>query len=451
MDTANPDKVNDNTNSPDTPENKEQQNLQTELNKNQQLLQSEINREHEREPKMNFLYRIVCWCSGARLYLLKQCPTDYNRFFGIGLVVIMTGVMASISGGFALYTVFQEPWIAIVFGLFWGTLIFALDWYIVSSLKKERKKGRELLHATPRLLLALLIALVISKPLELKLFEKEINQELVMMQSEQLEQYQESVAGQYAEVEELQETNNRLRAEILRKEQEQQALYQAIIAEAEGRSPTGRVGKGPVYKEKKQAYDRVLNELYTLRQKNGELIALNQSRIQALKDKRDQQVQRGEQATMNTDGFLARLHAISRMAQRDKAIALTNYFIILLFIFIESSPMIVKLLSKRGVYDMLLDYREYRAGEELERKYERVRFSKEDYHSYLQAIHKHRFGLQLDTDKRLIEKTFDAKEQVDDARIEKWREAQERDLHENSESYIQMIERIVDKDFTLYP
>ncbi len=403
------------------------------------------------EPKMNFLYRTVCWCSGARLYLLKRCPTDYNRFFGIGLVVIMTGVMASISGGFALFTVFQKAWIAIAFGLFWGTLIFALDWYIVSSLKKERKKGRELLHATPRLLLALLIALVISKPLELKLFEKEINQELVMMQSEQLEQFQESVAGQYSEIEELEADNKRLRDEIRRKEQEQQALYQAIIAEAEGRSPTGRVGKGPVYKEKKQAYDRVLNELYTLRQKNNELINLNLSRIQALKDKRDQQVKRGEQATINTDGFLARLHAISRMTQRDEAIRFTNYFIILLFIFIESSPMIVKLLSKRGVYDMLLDYQEYRAGQEMERKYERVRFSKEDYHNYLQAIHKHRFGLQLEADKRLIEKTFDVKEQVDDARIEKWREAKERDLHENSETYIQMIERIVDKDFTLYP
>lgn len=404
-----------------------------------------------REPQMNFLYRWVCWCSGARLYLLKRCPTDYNRFFGIGLVVIMTGVMASISGGFALFTIFQQTWIAIVFGLFWGTLIFSLDWYIVSSLRKERRKGRELLHAAPRLILALLIAMVISKPLELKLFEKEINQELVMMQTEQLSQYQSSVTNQFPEIEELQAANERLREEIRQKEQEQQLLYQAIIAEAEGRSPTARVGKGPVYKEKKQAYDRVLKELYTLRQKNSERMALNQSRIQALKDKRDQQLQRGEQATVNTDGFLARLHAISRMTERDQAIRLTNYFIILLFIFIESSPMIVKLLSRRGVYDRLMDYQEYMAGQEIERKYERVRFSKEDYYEYLQAIHKHRFSLQLEADKRLINKTFQVKEQVDDERIEKWRQAKEQELANNPDSYVQMIERIVDKDFTLYP
>lgn len=403
------------------------------------------------EYRLNFIYRIICWCSGARLYLLEKSPTDYNKFFGIGLVVIMTGVMAAISGGFALFTVFQKPWVAIVFGLFWGTLIFALDWYIVSSLKKEKNEGRELLHATPRLLLALLIALVISKPLELKLFEKEIELELVMMQSEHLSSYQNSVVEQFAEIEELRNLNQRLREDIQRKEQEQKALYQAIIAEAEGRSPTGRVGKGPVYKEKKDAYDRVLSELKILRQQNTEQIKLNQSRIKALTEKRDKQVKRGEQATLNTGGFLGRLHAIARMSERDRAIKWTNYFIILLFVFIESSPMIVKLLSRRGVYDILLEYHEYQAAQDIDRKYEQVQFSRKDYHAYWQHIHEHKFALQLKTDKTLMEKSFDAKAEIDDARIEKWRQAMEADLETHPDTYIQMIERIVDRDFSIYP
>ena len=58
-------------------------------------------------------------------------------------------------------------------------LIFNLDRFIVSTIKKRDSKWKELLQATPRIILAMIIAMVISKPLELKLFEKEINQILL--------------------------------------------------------------------------------------------------------------------------------------------------------------------------------------------------------------------------------------------------------------------------------
>ena len=44
-----------------------------------------ISKQYSVEPnpsnvKLSWFYRIVCWCSGASLYLLEKCPADYNKF-----------------------------------------------------------------------------------------------------------------------------------------------------------------------------------------------------------------------------------------------------------------------------------------------------------------------------------------------------------------------------------
>lgn len=47
--------------------------------------------------------------------------------------------------------------------------------FIVSTIRKRDRFSSEFLQATPRIILAIIIAIVISKPLEIKIFEKEIN------------------------------------------------------------------------------------------------------------------------------------------------------------------------------------------------------------------------------------------------------------------------------------
>ena len=77
------------------------------------------------------------FCSGASPELLNRCPTESNKYIGIGATVLFTGIFAALAGGYALYTVFDSYIPAIIFGILWGTMIFNLDRYIVSSMKKE--------------------------------------------------------------------------------------------------------------------------------------------------------------------------------------------------------------------------------------------------------------------------------------------------------------------------
>jgi|GEM_PF-1219266 hypothetical protein len=124
-------------------------------------------------------FNFLIFCSGCDPDILNECPkSEKVKFSSIGATVLFTGILASLSGGYALYTIFQDlqfsGLLAILFGLLWGGIIFNIDRYLVSSLKKQGNIKRELLLATPRFLMAIIISLVVSKPLEVRIFQDRI-------------------------------------------------------------------------------------------------------------------------------------------------------------------------------------------------------------------------------------------------------------------------------------
>lgn len=162
--------------------------------------------------------------------------------------------------------------------MIWGLLIFNLDRFIVSTIKKRNNKWKEIAQATPRIILAIIIAVVISKPLELKLFEKEINQLLLTEKNQMTLDNKAQFAQQFTP--EIKQTNQEIAAlknEISVKEKETDALYETHISEAEGRKGTLLIGKGPVYAEKRQKHDVALAELKQLKIANNNKIQVKEA------------------------------------------------------------------------------------------------------------------------------------------------------------------------------
>jgi hypothetical protein len=117
-------------------------------------------------------------CAGADRKVLRQCPTDYAKYAGIGGTILFTALMAMLSGGYALYTVFDNVFTAIGFGIFWGLLIFNLDRFIVNTMYSDGKvtiSWQEFYCGLPRIIMAIFLGIVISTPLELKIFEDAID------------------------------------------------------------------------------------------------------------------------------------------------------------------------------------------------------------------------------------------------------------------------------------
>lgn len=156
------------------------------------------NSEYNDVRKLSGIQRFLCICAGVDKEILKQCPTEWNKYTGIGATILFTGVLASLSGGYALYTIFRNGDLnnidlsallpAFFFGILWGLIIFNLDRFIVSTFRKSDtdklwvKLGKELLQASPRIVLAIIIAIVISKPIEIKIFESRLAEQINLNQ-----------------------------------------------------------------------------------------------------------------------------------------------------------------------------------------------------------------------------------------------------------------------------
>ncbi|OUR98378.1 hypothetical protein A9Q86_15130 [Flavobacteriales bacterium 33_180_T64] len=290
-------------------------------------------------------------CSGSDTDILDNCSIgEQNKFAGIGATVFFTAVMAFIACSYALYTVFDNAYTAIGFGLVWGLLIFNLDRFIVSTIKKRNNIIDEIIQAAPRLILAVIIAIVISKPLELKIFEKEINQVLLEQKNDLTLANQTQIAQQFTpNVEALEADISTLQSQITTKETEVNALYSVYISEAEGTAGTQLLGKGPVYKEKREKHDAALAELQQLKTDNKAKIKATEAQIAQLKTDYDTQVTSTQPIIDGFDGLMARVNALGELPW------LPSLFILLLFLAVETSPIFAKLLSPKGEYDYKLE------------------------------------------------------------------------------------------------
>ncbi|WP_372975665.1 DUF4407 domain-containing protein [Muriicola sp.] len=300
------------------------------------------------------IQRFFILCSGADASILETCsPGERNKYAGIGATVFFTAVMAFLAAGYALYTVFDNVYTALGFGLIWGLLIFNLDRFIVSAIKKRNSFKSEFLQATPRILLAVIIAVVISKPLEMKIFEKEIDRVLLEQKNEFTLANKNQIAQQYTPVvEDLEQDIADLKAEVAAKEAETNALYDIYITEAEGTAGTMLLGKGPVYKEKREKHDAALLELRELKADNAERIAAIENQIQELHTDYDTAVTDSQPIIDGFDGLMARIGALGELPW------FPSFFIFLLFLAIETAPIVVKLLSPKGPYDFKLEEEE---------------------------------------------------------------------------------------------
>jgi hypothetical protein len=300
------------------------------------------------------LQRFFIFCSGGDTQILDECsPGEQTKFAGIGATVFFTAVMATIAAAYALYTVFDNYYNAIFFGLIWGLLIFNLDRFIVSTIKKRDSFFDELLQASPRILLAIIIAIVIAKPLEMKIFEKEINQVLLEEKNAMTLENKDQLALQYTpSIEALTSNIASLKKEIIDKETEVNELYNVYIGEAEGRMGTELLGKGPVYQEKRDKHDAELAALQELRATNAVKITETESQIAALSAEYQTKIAETQPIIDGFDGLMARVNALEKLPW------LPSFFIFMLFLAIETSPILAKLLSPKGAYDLKLEEQE---------------------------------------------------------------------------------------------
>lgn len=317
---------------------------------------------------MKTLKNFFWWCAGVHKKTLKNFPEEHNKYFSIGATIFFTGLFAALAGGYALYFVFSGSdyalFYALLFGLVWGLAIFNMDRYIVLSIDKSKHGFKQFLQALPRIILAVIIGIVISRPLELKIFDKEINENLkvayLKKQQATIDTLNKTFENKYlVEYNQLRALTTQADSLESTLKTERQKLNHEIFGTKTDET-SGVMGYGPYAKRKEQNLVKQEAHLDTLRQR------IQQKEAQLLQRKEKEGILKTKILTdealdsaVNVAGFADRNAALSNLhinpdGSTNTATEYAVIFIACLFILFECLPVFVKLMSGRDPYDIAI-------------------------------------------------------------------------------------------------
>ena len=371
-------------------------------------------------------------CAGANRKVLRQCPTDYAKYAGIGGTILFTALMAMLSGGYALYFVFDSVPKAIAFGIFWGMLIFNLDRFIVNTMYSDGKvtiSWREFYSGLPRIIMAIFLGIVISTPLEMKIFEDRINSQLV---KDNIERTNASRAKIDEGNKPLSDRRNQLEKQQAEIQERLAKANEELKKEGEGTALSGKVGHGQIYKDKEQNMKAI----------EKEMAMWNSSHLSELEDLREQiKINRNKGNVdiaegNHENGFCVRYEAFSNVKNENFALSVVSLVIMLLFIIIETAPTFFKMMIASGPYDDFLRAEMHRVRVLSDK---RISDLNDEVNTEVQIStkkNKERLEAEILANKVLMDKIATTQAELLNTAIEKWREEELAKINENPSAYI---------------
>lgn len=325
-----------------------------------------MTRDYYVTPKSSSVMRIFWQAAGGDRYILERATySDQIKYMCLGGIVITTGVMAGLAGGYAFYTIFEPKGsvfsdeisistsiISILFGIIWGLVIFNIDRFIVTSTGKgdgtEAITWDELKTAIPRIIMGAIIALTISKPVEIRMFKSEIDAELHSAQLAQEEKYIQEVEQNYeGRITAIKLRIDKWGEEIAAKEDRYTELENLLAAEMNGTNGGDR-GVGPQAKKIEQQMNRQNGEIKSIKARNLPLIENASKELTSIEEKKQVELAKSKKQAESLDGLLERIKLAHEVSG-----PIISLFITLLFMAIELTPIFFKLMLIKTPYDYI--------------------------------------------------------------------------------------------------
>lgn len=330
-----------------------------------------MKRDFYHTPKSTGIMRFFWKAAGADKYILERSTYgDQIKYVCLGGIIIATGLMAGLAGGYAFYTIFEPRgnainsfktvgdiagsydemnlptfFKALGFGIIWGLIIFNIDRFIVTSTGKgdgtEDITKKELKGALPRIIMGAIIALTISKPIEIRMFKTEIDVKLHEKQMEQQQAYKAKTDSLFnSELASKDKEIEKIETQLTQMIGRHSDLEKQYVEEAR------TITVGPRALAVKVQMEKVEGEIAELQ--NGPEYKRIKAEKDAIEKRRSQDLNSSEKVAAGLDGLLERIkisHEISGWV--------ISLFITLLFMAIELTPIFFKLMLIKGPYDYM--------------------------------------------------------------------------------------------------
>ncbi|WP_218917214.1 DUF4407 domain-containing protein [Niabella ginsenosidivorans] len=414
-------------------------------------------RDYYVTPASSSVMRFLWKAAGGDRYLLERATySDQVKYMCLGGIVFATGAMAGLAGGYAFYTIFspktadvldktktvvqnttyiptdpQTVILSVLFGIIWGLIIFNIDRFIVTSTGKgdgtEAITWGELKGAIPRILMGAIIALTISKPVEIRMFKTEIDLAVQKQQEKEkqagIEQakinYDKKVADTKAKL-------GKIQNDIDAKEAAITDLRSEISKEITGKNGNG-AAFGPRAEELERQAGIIENQLKELKNTPEYLAAL--ADMKKFDDEKKSDIASAEQKAATLDGLLIRIQKAHEIAGW-----VISLFITLLFMAIELTPVFFKLMLIKTPYDYLAENRDelIKAENGIEVRY--------DYYKDKAGQERH-LVMNHEADKMVYEKIklTDIQKELTNYAVEQYKNREKKRIDENLDDYIKNI------------
>ena len=427
-----------------------------------------MNKSYYKTPKPGLITRMLWKAAGADRYILERSTfSDHIKYACLGGIVVATGLMAALAGGYAFYIIFGQQTanlaqgteatieaassqtlsiiFSLVFGLIWGLIIFNIDRFIVASTGKgdgsEAITLSEIKTAIPRILMGIIIAITISKPVELRMFQQEIEVELNSKRIKEVDKQKKEVTKLYeGDLELIQEEVTRLREDINRYQIIRQEKLNIFNEEMNGSGSVAGQGYGPRAKKKEKELELAKREYDSVRNINLAKIDIQSIKFSKTDSIMKKKIASAEISANSLDGLMARLKIVDDLARgkdedgnvNEDATPWIIIFITLLFMAIELTPIFFKMMLIKSPYDYLEDNIKalQRAELGIEVKY--------DYHEDREGVQRNHV-IHHQADKLLAEKIKLAQTQTElnDFIIEKWKDQEKKNISKNPGDFIE--------------
>jgi hypothetical protein len=330
-----------------------------------------MEKEFYQSKKSTRMMRLFWKAAGADRYILERSTYgDQIKYVCLGGIIVATGVMAAIAGGYAFYTIFEPKGNAIdsfktvsgiagnydrtdvataikasIFGLIWGAIIFNIDRFIVTSTGKgdgtEAITRKELTGALPRLIMGAIIALTISKPVEIRMFKTEIDVALHEKQIQQQQNYKSNIDSIFnGEIKKKEQGIQRFLKRISALDSMSNIMTANVAYEISHGGCAGKCGEFKLQlaqnKEEKQSIQ------------NDPEFKKVKVELDDLEKTRNQKLAESDKVAAGLDGLLERI----KLAH-EKAGWVISLFVTLLFMTIELTPIFFKLMLIKSPYDYM--------------------------------------------------------------------------------------------------
>ncbi|MCL2932721.1 MAG: DUF4407 domain-containing protein [Trichodesmium sp. MAG_R03] len=319
---------------------------------------------------------------GADERIIRKAYSQDSTYIWMGIGIVLITLFGVASGGYALFTVFENYVAACLGGLAFGLSLGYLDRSIISSIRKKEKPNLLERLVSPvisitKLFISAGISMIVATPLQVKIFEQPIEEKLQEIRTQKVAKYREGFEKRSRpELEKLEQEKARYQEEIDRLNKRADAASDNFSQEVdEGNAGIGRArGRGPVAEELKRIEEARKQERDEGVKNAQQEIDNIEKEITSIKLEIDREVGNYDDTVKESTDILSRLNALFSIQKSEPplffgmgVVALTGWGITLFFVALDGTTITVRLLSPRTPYDEIL--------EDEEKK--NVKFSKE--------------------------------------------------------------------------